>query len=317
MNTGAKNERVAILLKSLGNNVATNVLGRLSPDRASNMESAINQLETLPPTEDEVTEVLEEFHRFMEFALANSKQVLDEEEEEKATLAEFVSTGDPFADLQSLHDYQLAGALRSETGSTIAVVLSQLPDQRAGEVMRQLPDEVREEAFLRLQASPSLPKPLLSKIVQSTVERASRLDQNSASDPDHVADEKTARLLRAMDRKTRSEMLAALEKAQPEVSERVKGLLFVFEDLLRTTDKSIQRLLAEVEVAELATALKNAGEDIVDRVTSNLSKRAKATLLEEIEYLGTVSKERDAEARKAICDIFAQLDQAGELEMME
>jgi flagellar motor switch protein FliG len=162
-----------------------------------------------------------------------------------------------------------------------------------------------------------LPKPLLTKIIQSTVERASRLDQNAASDPDHIADEKTANLLRAMDRTTRTAMLQALENAEPETAERVKGMLFVFDDILRIADKSIQRLLAEVESSELSAALKNAEESIVERITSNLSKRAKATLLEEIEYLGTVSSEREAEARKAVCDVFAKLDQAGDLEMME
>lgn len=311
-----RDERVAILLKSLGDNVTNSVLDELPPGRASSLKSVIEQLEELPPDEDEITDVLEEFNRFMEFALTGSAGA-DGELDEDAALEEFVLSDDPFDDLERLHDYQIAGALRAETGATIAVVLAQLSDERVGLVISQLPEEVREDAFLRLQSGPQLPRPLLTKIVQSTVERARHLDQSAASDPDHLADEKTAGLLRAMDRKTRSEMLAVLEKSQPEVAERVKGMLFVFEDLLRLVDKSIQRLLAEVEASELAAALKNSDEAILERITSNLSKRAKATLLEEIEYMDTVTPDREAEAKKAVCDVLAQLDQTGDLEMME
>lgn len=320
--TALKNdERIAILLQSLGEDLADSVLERLTPDQLPAMKSAIQQLETIPPTDEEITDVLEEFNRFMEFALTNSRQLLDDADaaadSTEGEQPEFVSTGDPFSDLLQLHDYQLAGALRFETGATIAVVLNLLPPERVGEVMRQLPESVRQDAFLRLKRAPQLPPPLLTKIVQTTVDRASRLDQTAASDPDHVADEKTANLLRSMDRKTRTEMLEALQQAEPEVAERVKGMLFVFEDILRMADKSIQRLLSEVESSELATALKNADEEILNRITSNLSKRARATLLEEIEFLGTVSRDREIAARQAVCELLAKLDQAGDLEMME
>lgn len=313
-------ERMAILLKSLGDGVADAVLKQISPDRASSMQTVLDRLEAAPPPDDDVSDVLEEFNRFIEFAFANSSDLSlfggaanDESEE----LTEFVSSGDPFEDLAALQDYQIAGALRYETGPTIAIVLGQLPCERVGEIIRQLPDTVRDDAFLRLQTSVQLARPLLTKIIKSTVDRASRLDQTAASDPDHVADEKTVNLLRSMDRKTRTEMLNALEQAQPEVAERVKGMLFVFTDILRLTDKSIQKLLAEVDSTELATTLKNADPEIVERITSNLSKRAKLTLLEEVEYLDSVSSEEEAEAQKSICDVLAQLDQAGNLEMKE
>ena len=313
-------ERMAILLKSLGDGVANAVLEQVSPDRAATMQTALDRLETAPPPDDEVSDVLEEFNRFIEFAFANSSDLSlfgGNSEDKPDELAEFVSSGDPYEDLVALQDFQIAGALRYETGSTIAIVLGQLPSERVGEIIRQLPDTVREDAFLQLQAAVQLARPLLTKIIKTTVERASRLDQTAASDPDHVADEKTVSLLRSMDRKTRTEMLNVLEKAQPEVAERVKGMLFVFADILRLTDKSIQKLLAEVDSSELATTLKNADAEIIERITSNLSKRAKATLLEEVEYLDTVSSEEEAEAQKAICDVLAQLDQAGNLEMME
>lgn len=309
--------RIAILLHSLGNNVVSDVLERIGSDRAIALEESIRSLEDSPPDEEETMEVLEEFSRFMEFALGHIEATEAAEAEADPQLESFVTSEDPFADLQLLRDYQIAGALRQETAPTIAIVLSQLTPDRVGEIMRQLPDEVRQDAFLRLQASPRMPQPLLTRVITSIVERASLLDPSAASDPSHLADEKTASLLRAMDRNTRTELLEALEASEPETAERVKSMLFLFEDLLMFTDKSVQKLLAEVETSMLAVALKRADPDITARITDNLSKRAKASLLEEIEYLDSVTEETETAARKSICEIFGKLDQRGDLEMKE
>ena len=120
-----------------------------------------------------------------------------------------------------------------------------------------------------------------------------------------------------MDRTNRQVMLQTLEEADPEKAQRIKDMLYVFTDLERVSDRSIQRLLGEVDSATLATALKNADETLVDRITHNLSKRARATLLEEIEFMGSVSAEQQAGAEKAICDVMSRLDNAGDLEMTE
>lgn len=318
MSKDSTSERIAILLGSLGGDIKNNVLQQLPGKTASKMTSALERLERIPPRDEEVTEVLEEFSRFMEFAISNSDTVLSASEAklQPPPEEEFVSSGDPALDLANLADYQIAGALRSETGATCAVVLSQLSTEQVGKVMALLPADVRRTAFLQLQSKQPIPKPLLHQILQTIVDSASRLDRTAASDPDHIADERTARQLRSMDRNTRSEMLKALENAQPEVAERVKSLLFVFDDLLLVADKSIQKLLSEVETSVLATALKAAPQDITERITSNLSKRAKAGLLEEIEFLDEVPPETEIEARKSICDAMARLDETGELNMI-
>jgi len=318
MTVAVKDHRIAILLSSLGGEFTESVMRQLPAGEASALKLTIQRFESDPPSDEEFNDVLLEFNRFMDFVLSNDANAIGlGESASDETFPKFVSTGDPFEDLLALEDYQIAGALRSESGSAIAIILTQLPDDRVSAIVQMIPEEVQEDAFLRLQSSPQIARPLLTRIVESVVAKASLLDQNAASDPTHLADEKTASLLRAMDRKTRTMMLGALENSSPEVAARVKDMLFMFEDILRFTDKSIQRLLTEVETAELATTLKNADPDIKDRITSNLSKRAKATLLEEIEFLDAVSPEQEEEAQKKICSVFAQLDQAGDLEMID
>ena len=231
------------------------VLSQLSGSQAAALKESMQRLEVNPPTEEESTDVLDEFNRFMDFAISNNASLaVEAQSAQEATFPEFVSTGDPFEDLVALKDYQIAGAVRYETGAAIAIILAQLPDERVSAIMQMIPEGVQEDAFLRLQSSPQIAKSLLLRIVESVVAKASLLDQNAAADPTHLADEKTASLLRAMDRKTRTSMLNALENSNPEVAERVKDMLFVFDDILRFTDKSIQRLLAEVDTVELATS---------------------------------------------------------------
>lgn len=321
MEMATKDARLAILLKSLGNEFADSVLGQIPDAQASELRQALSELDSDPPDDELVNEVLEEFSRFTDFALANADSISAAEEKnasaDEEALDDFVSTGDPFADLDNLRDYQIAGALRCETPSIIAIILGMLPDERVGSILGQLPEEVQEDSFLQLQSSPQIAKPLLKRIVERVVETASALDPSAASDPADLANEKTASLLRAMDRNTRTSMLKALENKYPEMAEQVRDMLFLFEDILRFTDKTVRKLLTEVDTSELAVVLKNADETIRDRITSNLSKRAKATLLEEIEFLDSVSSDREEEAQKAICGIFAQLDQSGELEMLD
>lgn len=319
MAMGSTEARLAILLTSLGDEFTEGVLQKVPGERAKTLQVEVDRFRASPPDGEVVAEVLGEFNRFFDFALANSDTILEnqETEEDDGLPPVFESTGDPIADLDQLQDYQIAGALRNETGLTISVILRQLSPRRVGEVMRHLPDEVKEDAFLRLQAPSNMPKPLVTKIAKSIVSRASLLDPSAASDPTHLADEKTAGLLRSMDRQTRGLLMQALEGKDSEMAERVKQLLFRFEDLLRITDKSIQNLLKQVDNADLAPALKNADQEIADRIANNLSKQARATLFEEIEFLEPVSAEMEEQVRKNICNVISQMDSAGELEMME
>ena len=324
MNTTTTDERIAILLQSLGKDVAENVLEQLATERVAAVRSRLTELEEEPPAAEEIDEVLDEFHRFLRFVLESGGTDQDEEEtaagaetEQTASTIHFEPSGDPFADLARLHSFQIAGALRDERPAAVAVILGCLPAERVGEVIQQLPEDVRKEVFLRIGSSPPTSRALLARMVQATVDKGCVLNRDAVSDPEDVADDKLAQMLRSMDRGNRQEMLLALEESDEEAAARIKNLLYMFEDLLNVTDRSIQKLLAEVDASTLAVALKNAEEDLVGKVTNNLSKRARATLLEEIEYLGMVTTDKQDEAEKAVCEVLARLDEAGDLEMME
>ncbi len=126
-----------------------------------------------------------------------------------------------------------------------------------------------------------------------------------------------AGMLRCLEKTERTEVLTALDENEPETARRIKELLYQFEDLLRIHDRSIQKLLSEVDAKTLSVALKGATQEISEKVLNNLSKRAREALTEEMEFLGMVPIAQVREAQKALVDVIQRLDQAGELMMDE
>ena len=324
MNNGEDVERVAILLHALGASASTSVMSQLSSDQAKTMKTSLAEIERIPPSPDEIDEILDEFHRVLRVAVGNEvPSPTDDPAVDSAAEAAgnagrgFTSSGDPFDDLERLEDFQIAGALRGESTASIVVLLNCLPAERTGGIIQQLPEDRRSEVFLGLSEPPNVSAELVARIAQTIVSKGCELDENSVADPQLLADEKLATMLRSMDRSNRQSMIQSFEVANQERAERIKAMLYMFEDLLRITDRSIQKLLGEIDSSTLSVALKNATEDIVEKVVSNLSKRARSALLEEIEYLGSVSPDDQEKAEKEVCDAMSRLDQAGSLEMEE
>ncbi len=158
-------------------------------------------------------------------------------------------------------------------------------------------------------------KDLLERIVRTTISKGCDLEEDAVADAETESDKRLAAMLRAMARKDRAQMLEALEEKDAETAQRVKQLLYVFDDILCVEDRSLQKLLAEVDSPTLVSALGGADERLVEKIMNNLSKRARESLTEEIELNGNADPDAIEEARKAVCDAMARLDQEGDLVM--
>ncbi|MCA9150273.1 MAG: hypothetical protein KDA92_13275 [Planctomycetales bacterium] len=321
-------QRIAALMSVLGNDVAGAVMQHLPQDAADRVQNLIEGMRDDPMEEEELEEVLDEFMRFFRYAVQQHSETTaadDAENEAEEVVAPppepapekkpFRPTGDPFLDLVQLEPYQIAGALKCESPRTIAVVLNCLPPGQAGLALQHLPEEVRANAFLILRNPPITPPVMLQQMVRTTVSKGCVLDASAVADPADEANKKMAELLRAMEQAQRAEMVRALEAKDPELLAEIKKLLYTFEDLRRIHNRSIQKILGEIDSQSLAMALKGADPELADRVMGNLSKRARATLAEEIEFLGSVKPNEQVAARQAMCDIIGRLDESGDLEM--
>jgi flagellar motor switch protein FliG len=156
---------------------------------------------------------------------------------------------------------------------------------------------------------------MLERIVRTTVTKGAALDLSAVADPSDESNRKMADLLRAMGQAERAQMLRTLETLDADVIEQIKKLLYTFEDVKKLANRSIQKILGEIDSQTLAMALKGADEAIADKILANLSKRARATLVEEMEFLGHVKPAEQEAARSAICEVVGRLDESGDLEM--
>jgi flagellar motor switch protein FliG len=320
-------EKAALLLRGLPKELAEKVLAGLGRERANRARA---QMEEIADDDEGFDEILEEFDVLLRgegSSLTDPVAAIRATEAYKQSQTSTAGTGDdstqgpagedPLAPLRGLEIPQLVGALKGEHTRTVSVVLNYLDTPRAGAIMRQLSPEVRREVTVRLGQTVTASKELLERIAQALVQKASAVAAAPAVPSEDIKIKRLADMLRILEKPDRMESLAALEESDAETAAKVKELLYQFEDLLRIEDRSIQKLLAEIDSKNLGIALKGTTDEIRDKVMKNLSKRAKESLEEEMEFLGTVTPSQIQESQKMVVDVIQRLDQAGELVMTE
>ncbi len=320
-------DRVAILLNLLGDGVTESVLDQMPAEHRNQFQERLNELDASPPDGEVVDGVVGDFERFFRFAMDINGTVYDGSSSTDAAANEgedrsaeekvpFERSEDPIADRNRLEDYQLTEVLRTENPKTVAMLLNCLTPEMAGKTLAGLPDEIRTDAFAWLPKPTSVSKALLDRIVRVIVEKGCEIGRDDvAIDDGGTSDQKTAQVLRTMDRKQRAQLLNGLEQEDPDAAGRIKDNLYSFDDIRLITDASLQKLLREVELGTLAMALGNCRAEIVDKIKLNLPKRARDSLMEEMELSGSVDADEQEEARKSVVAEIARLDQAGQLVM--
>lgn len=319
--------KAAALLVSLGP-AAEEVLQRLPAGKATALRQAMQQLADSP-----------QLPALQQQALRELETLLSQAEREAPTTAssgtaapskDGQATVEPAQLLQRLHQALqgqvnildvlsevpagfLAAALEKEQPRIIAIVVHHLRQDHAAEVLRRLPPETRRETSLRLAQLQLPPAEVLHSILTAVLRKTVQIAENADLTLADRQAERTATLLRQMDRSDRKEILASLEKLDPALAERVKEMLYRVEDLLRLQDRSVQKVLSEIDSRTLAMAVKTLSEEIREKIRRNLSRRAKETLDEEMEFLGSVSQSQVKQAQKQITDTLQRLDLAGEL----
>jgi flagellar motor switch protein FliG len=341
---GHGEERAALLLKSLPGDLADAVLGRMVPENATRLRQ---RMQAVPAAG--TPEALQALHSFFERvrgpaapAVPAGDTIKDEfvaSPQAKALLAaidtapvspsrelaaniaeeelEDVPGSDPVQELRELGAARTAAVLRGERTPAIVVALSCLPMADASEILKRLVPERRREATLRLaRNAPSDPQ-LLRAVARAVVRKGKTLSDDPAALEGDGAARKLAELLRGLERDDRKEVLDGLAATDPAMAEKVKSMLYVFEDLMRIEDRSVQVLLAEVEMKTLAQAMTGADDTMMTKVMNNLSQRARDTLTEEMGLLGKPRATQIRDARAQVVAVIQRLDSEGKLVMIE
>ncbi len=333
-------DKAAVLLKCLPPEKTEGLLARLGPEHRERLRVHMNHLGQEPQLQRILEQVLRDFEALLQQPIQNPAAALKDsvelsvkaqaqEPHQQAAPAvpaevskppeapKAPSLNDAVGMLHLLEAAHLAAALEEEQPRTVALVLDTLETNQAGEVLKRLPSELRREVSPRLGQGTTVSPRLLPRIAQAIVQKCQVLREKPKRQTDEAKFRKMADMLRLLDQKARTEMLTALEGSDVDTANRVREYLYRFEDILVIEDRSIQKLLAEIDSKSLATAIKGASEQISEKILANLSKRARETLTEEMEFLGTLPASQIQQAQKLVADAIQHLDEAGELVMKE
>jgi flagellar motor switch protein FliG len=212
--------------------------------------------------------------------------------------------------LANVNESVLANYLKNEYPQTVSVVLSKIKPEHAARVLGALPEEFALEVVQRMLRMESVQKDILDKVEQTLrVEFMSNLARTAKRD----AHEHMAEIFNNFDRQTESRFITALEERSRDSAERIKALMFTFEDLGKLDPGSIQTLLRNVEKDKLGLALKGATDGLRDVFFSNMSERAGKILREDMEAMGPVRLKDVDEAQMRMVNIAKDLANKGEI----
>ena len=312
--------KAAVLLMSLPQDQAAQLLSRLDPKQVEAVSIAIAKLGAVFPEEQE--QAILDFAHANPNALTGGQGGLEVAKSlvEQALGKSAGSTLDnvrqsiealPFRFLQKVDSQNLLTFIVDEHPQTIAVILSHVPPSQAADIISGLPGP-RQLSVIRRIATMAQTSPEIIQEVERGLENrmASVMSQQfeKAGGVDSVAE-----ILNVIDRATERSLLENLAQEDPDLVEEIRRLMFVFEDIAKFADRDIQAVLKNVESSQWAMALKGASEELKDKILSNLSKRASALLMEEMEYLGPVRASNVEQVQQQIVDIIRRLEDAGEI----
>jgi flagellar motor switch protein FliG len=212
--------------------------------------------------------------------------------------------------LGNVNETVLANYLKNEYPQTVAVVMSKIRADHASSVLSVLPESFALEVIMRMLRMEAVQKEVLDDVERTlrtefmtNLARAQRRDSHEA-----MAD-----IFNNLDRGTENRFMTALEERNRESAERIKQLMFTFDDLIRVDPAGIQVLLRQVEKDQLAIALKGASEDVKDLFFGNMSERAGKMMREDMEAMGAVRLKDVDEAQSGIVSSAKTLADAGEI----
>jgi flagellar motor switch protein FliG len=212
--------------------------------------------------------------------------------------------------LNNVNEAVLANYLKNEYPQTVAVVMTKLRSDHASRVLSVLPENFSMEVIMRMLRMEAVQKDILDHVERTLrSEFMTNLARTARSD----SHELMADIFNNLDRTTENRFMTLLEEGNREAAERIKALMFTFDDLARVDGAGIQTLLRQVEKDSLGLALKGASEDVKELFFANMSERAGKMMKEDMEAMGAVRLKDVDEAQSGIVTIAKALSDSGEI----
>lgn len=314
-------QKAAVALVAFGAEVSALVLKGLDEKELESITVAIANLRDVPPEIE--NRVIEECHEIfmarqyisqggvdyaqsiLEKAVGSSKAKVIMQRLESS----FKSSG--FSLLKDIDPKQLSSFLQNEHPQTIALILTQLNPQNAAGVLSELSPELQAEVSLRIAVMEKIAPEILTEIEQTLeghFERTAGGEMSASGGAKAIAE-----VLNLIDQSAEKNILQSLEAEDPDLAAEIKNMMFVFDDLILLDDRSIQRLLKEVETKDVAISLKAANDEVKTKIFANVSERVKVMIEEEMEFMGPTRLSDVEAAQSRIVEIVRRLEEEGQV----
>ncbi|WP_374019910.1 flagellar motor switch protein FliG [Paenibacillus thiaminolyticus] len=314
-------QKAAILLITLGPEVSAQIFKHLRDEEIEQLTLEIANVRKVDAVEKE--SVMSEFHQIClaqeyisQGGIGYAKEILEKAlGSQKAVdiINRLTATLQvrPFDFARKAEASQIFNFIQNENAQTIALVLSYLQTEQASTILSSLPQEKQAEVARRVALMDST-----SPEVISQVERVLEQKLSSTVTQDYTSAggiESVVQILNGVDRGTERTILDSLEIQDPELAEEIKKRMFVFEDIVNIDNRSIQRIIRDIDNADLQLALKVASEEVREAIFRNMSKRMADTFKEEMEFMGPVRLRDVEEAQTRIVSTIRRLEESGEI----
>lgn len=313
--------KAAVLFVALGEETACKLMESLDRDTVEELSREIAGLQEI--SSEERNFVVEEFYNLalarsyveqggLPYARALLKRSLpDGEANEILMMVQQSISHTPFHFLQRTESQNLLTFIQEEHPQTIALIISHLSPERSSDVLAGLPAKKQVEVVKRIANMEQTNPEVIKDVERGLESRLSSMVNQKLEKTGGV--ETVAEMLNLSDRSTEKVILESLEEDDPDLVEKIRRLMFVFEDILLVNEKGIQTVLKEVDNDELALALKTASPELKDKIFKNMSDRASQLIKEDMEYMGPVRLADVEQAQQRIVDVVRRLEDAGEI----
>jgi flagellar motor switch protein FliG len=314
-------QKAAILLISLGPDVSAQIYKHLSEDEIEKLTLEISSVKKVDSRAKE--DILEEFHQIAlaqdyitQGGIGYAKTILEKalgSEQAAAIINRLTSALQvrPFDFARKADPAQILNFIQGEHPQTIALILSYLEPAQAGQILSELPQEMQADVARRIAIMDSTSPDIINEVEQVLERKLSATVTQDYTQTGGI--ESVVEVLNGVDRSTERTILEALEIQDPELAEEIKKRMFVFEDIVTLDSRAIQRVIRDVENADLMLSLKVSSEEVREIVFKNMSSRMAETFREEMEFMGPVRLRDVEEAQSRIVAVIRKLEEAGEI----
>lgn len=314
-------QKAAVLLISLGPEKSASIFKHLKEEEIEELTLEIANTRSISPQVKE--NILNEFYQvclaqqyIAEGGIEYAKELLEKalgSEAAQNVISKLTASLQvrPFEFIRKTDASQILNFIQDEHPQAIALILSYLPSNQASMIISSLPLEKQADVAKRI-AQMDRTSPDVIKEVESVLER--KLSSLVNQDYTIVGGvDSIVEILNSVDRGTEKHIMENLEIEEPELADEIKRKMFVFEDILALDDKTIQRILRDVDNNDLGLALKSATEEVQNVIFNNLSKRLAAMIREDMDFMGPVRMKDVEEAQQKIVNIIRKLEDSGEI----